>query len=198
MIRLGDLADIVSGYNIARLSEEEQELKYTNADFDHDFYRMKTAMTTNAIIYRQSNSGDNMAATIISNENQNKFISQVFSVIKVDSRLLHPYYLCYLLNESEIINKQCSLLLQGSVITRLSAQQLKQIKIPLKPMSRQEEIGEFYVKVLYQRYLETKKVELKFQAFRGVLHNLEMEKIKLKSEGLRKILRDQMMDKKEI
>ena len=33
MILLGEVADIVSGYNIVRLSEEDQERKYSNADF---------------------------------------------------------------------------------------------------------------------------------------------------------------------
>ncbi len=52
MILLGEVADIVSGYNIMRLSEEDQERKYSNADFEHDFYRMKLASPSNDIIYR--------------------------------------------------------------------------------------------------------------------------------------------------
>ena len=46
MVRLGDMAEIVSGYNVARLPATNQVKKYTNADFEHDFYRMKLAAPT--------------------------------------------------------------------------------------------------------------------------------------------------------
>ena len=173
MILLGEVADIVSGYNIMRLSEEDQERKYSNADFEHDFYRMKLASPSNDIIYRQSVAAHNMSATIISDENKDKFISQVFSIMKIDREKLNPWYLCYLLNESDIIAKQCNVLLQGSVIARLSAHQLKQMQIPVISMNEQEKLGRLYVTALYQYYLETTRTTMKLQGILSILHDIE-------------------------
>lgn len=175
MVLLGDLAEIVSGQNVARLSAADQDRKYTNADFERDFYRMKLAALTNPIIYRQPGSSESMAAAIISNDNRGKLISQVFAILDIDTARLHPAYLCYLLNESDDISRQSRILLQGSVIVRLSAQQLKQIEIPLIAMADQERLGRLYVMALYQHYLERQKTELKFQAIRGLLHDLEKD-----------------------
>lgn len=173
MILLGEAADIVSGYNIVRLSEEDQERKYSNADFEHDFYQMKLASPSNDIIYRQSVAAHNMSATIISDENKDKFISQVFSIMKIDRKKLNPWYLCYLLNESDIIAKQCNVLLQGSVIARLSAHQLKQMQIPVISMNEQEKLGRLYVTALYQYYLETTRTTMKLQGILSILHDRE-------------------------
>lgn len=173
MIRLGEVADIVSGYNVVRLSDEEQKRKYSNDNFEHDFYRMKLAAPTNDIIYRQSISDRNMSATIISNENKDKRISQVFSIMKVDTQKINLWYLCYLLNESDEIARQSSVLLQGSVIARLSAQQLKQIEIPVIPLEKQEKLGWLYVTALYQYELEMTKAKMKLQGIRWMLHDQE-------------------------
>lgn len=173
MITLGEVADIVSGYNVARLSEADQDRKYSNADFEHDFYQMKLASPSNPIIYRQSMAEHNMSATIIADDNQDKFISQVFSIMKVNTEKLNPWYLCYLLNESDIIARQCNVLLQGSVIARLSAYQLKQMQIPLPPVEEQERIGKLYATALYQYYLETTISGKKLQGILSLLHGTE-------------------------
>ncbi|WP_298762976.1 restriction endonuclease subunit S [uncultured Megasphaera sp.] len=173
MVRLGEVAEIVSGYNVARLPATDQDKKYTNADFEHDFYQMKLATLTNDIIYRQSLSDRNMSATIISDENKDKFISQVFSIMKVDTAKVNLRYLCFLLNESDIVNRQCSILLQGSVITRLSAHQLKKIEIPLIPLSEQKKLGRLYVTALYHYYLEVTVAKMKLQGIRSILHDQE-------------------------
>lgn len=173
MVRLGDMAEIVSGYNVARLPATNQVKKYTNADFEHDFYRMKLAAPTNDIIYRQSLSGSNTSATIISDENKDKFISQVFSIMKLNTEKVNPWYLCFLLNESDVVARQCSILLQGSVITRLSAHQLKQIEIPIIPLSEQQKLGRLYVTALYYYHLEVTAAEMKLQGIRRILHDQE-------------------------
>ncbi len=175
MIRLGEVAEIVSGCNVVRLSEAEQDRKYSNDDFEHDFYRMKLAAPTNDIIYRQSISDRNMSATIISDENKDKCISQVFSIMKVDTQKVNLWYLCYLLNESTEIARQCCFFLQGSVIWRLSAQQLKQIEIPVLSMQEQEKLGRLYVTALYQYELEVAKAKMKLQGIRRMLHDQEQQ-----------------------
>lgn len=175
MIALGDAADIVSGYNVVRFSEEDQERKYANADFEHDFYRMKLADPANPIIYRQSLTAHTMSAAIISDENKEKFISQVFSIMNIKTTQLNAWYLCYLLNESDVVAKQCNVLLQGSVIARLSAHQLKQIRIPLPPIEAQEKLGRLYVTALYQHYLEVTKSTMKLQGLLSILHRTEQQ-----------------------
>lgn len=173
MIRLGDIAEIVSGYNLVRLSKADQDNKYTGDDFEHDFYCMKLASLTNDIIYRQAVPVPHMSAAILSDENKDKYISQVFSIMKIDTKKIDPRYLCYLLNESNIIARQCNNLLQGSVITRLSANQLKNIEIDSIPMEKQQRLGIMYVAALYQYYLETAKAKAKLQAMRTILHEEE-------------------------
>ena len=114
-----------------------------------------------------------MSATIIADSNKDKFISQVFSIMKVNTEKLNPWYLCYLLNESDIIARQCNVLLQGSVIARLSAYQLKQMQIPLPPVEEQERIGKLYSTALYQYYLETTISGKKLQGILSLLHGTE-------------------------
>ena len=130
---------------------------------------MKLADPSNSIIYRQASGASHMAATILSDENKNKFISQVFSIMNVNRERLNPWYLCWLLNESRSLEKQINILLQGTVITRLSAQQLKQIKIELPPLDEQEKIGKLYATALYQYYLETNQAKQKLNGILSVL-----------------------------
>ena len=115
MIKLGSISEIMSGYNVVRLPDSEKDRKYSNTDFEYDFYRMKLADPTSSIIYRQSSGSSHMSATILSDENKDKFISQVFSIMKVNRERLNPWYLCWLLNESRGLEKQINILLQGSV-----------------------------------------------------------------------------------
>lgn len=169
MIELGSVSEIVSGFNVARLPINERDRRYTNADFEYDFYRMKLADPSNSIIYRQASGASHMAATILSDENKDKFISQVFSIMNVNRERLNPWYLCWLLNESRSLEKQINILLQGTVITRLSAQQLKQIRIELPPLDEQKKIGKLYATALYQYYLETNQAKQKLNGILSVL-----------------------------
>ncbi len=175
MIKLGSISEIMSGYNVVRLPDSEKDRKYSNTDFEYDFYRMKLADPTSSIIYRQSSGSSHMAATILSEENKDKFISQVFSIMKVNQERLNPWYLCWLLNESRDLEKQINILLQGSVITRLSAQQLKQIEITLPSMDEQERIGKLYATALYQYYLETNHAKQKLNGILSVLGNTNVK-----------------------
>ena len=48
MIELGSVSEIVSGFNVARLPINERDRRYTNADFEYDFHRMKLADPSNS------------------------------------------------------------------------------------------------------------------------------------------------------
>ena len=178
MVQLGELAEIVSGSNIVRLSESQQDRKYTTADFEHDFYTMKLADPQNAIIYQQSSSMPHMSATILSDANKEKVISQIFAIIRIDVSRLNPWYLCYLLNQSQEVAHKCSQCLQGSVIVRLSAQLMKSVKIPLPDMTVQQNIGELYATALYQKHLEIMQANRKLTGILAVLR----KKIEQKKE----------------
>lgn len=175
MIKLGSISEIMSGYNVVRLLDSEEDRKYSNTDFEYDFYRMKLADLSSSIIYRQSSGFSHMSATILSEENKDKFISQVFSIIKVNQERLNPWYLCWLLNESRSLERQFNILLQGSVITRLSAQQLKQVEVTLPLMDEQEKIGKLYATALYQYYLETNHAKQKLNGILSVLENTNVK-----------------------
>lgn len=176
MIQLGELAEIVSGSNIVRLSESQQDWKYTTADFEHDFYTMKLADPQNAVIYQQSSSMPHVSAAILSDANKEKIISQIFAIIRIDVSRLNPWYLCYLLNQSQIVAQQCNRCLQGSVIARLSAQQMKQVEIPLPDMEMQQKMGQLYVTALYQHYLEVMQANRKLDGVLSVLRDMDERK----------------------
>ncbi|MGO5131859.1 restriction endonuclease subunit S [Mitsuokella jalaludinii] len=176
MIQLGKLAEIVSGSNIVRLSESQQDRKYTMKDFEHDFYTMKLADPKNAIIYQQSSSMPHVSAAILSDANKEKVISQIFAIIRIDVSRLDPWYLCYLLNQSQKIAQQCSRCLQGSVIARLSAQQMKHVEIPLPDMNMQKKMGKLYATALYQHYLEVMQANRKLDGILSVLRDIDEQK----------------------
>lgn len=174
-MELGSISEIVSGYNVARLPDSERARKYSNADFESDFYRMKLANPGSNIIYRQVSGASHMSATILSDENKDKFISQVFSIIKVNQERINPWYLCWLLNESRSLERQLIILMQGSSIARLSAQQLKRVKIELPSMEEQEKFGRLYATALYQFYLETKHAKQKLNGILSVLEKVNVQ-----------------------
>ncbi len=176
MVQLGELAEIVSGSNIVRLSESQQDRKYTTADFEHDFYTMKLANPQNAIIYQQSSSMPHMSAAILSDANKEKVISQIFAIIRIDVSRLNPWYLCYLLNQSQMIAHQCSNCLQGSVIARLSAKLMKNVEIPLPDMTVQQNIGKLYATALYQNYLEVMQAKRRLDGVLSVLRDMDERK----------------------
>lgn len=172
LYKLGDLVDIAAALNIMRLTVAESKKRYSNKDFEYDFFHMRLADRNNSIIYRQSMGMGirSTIATILSNQNKEKIISQVFSIIHIkDTNKLNPWYLCYLLNESDDVSKQCYSMLQGSVIARLFSRQLVEIKIPLPDIKMQNKIGSLYATTIYQNYLQIQKATLTMQ---GIMHNL--------------------------
>lgn len=175
MIHLGEAAEIASGSNTMRLSDADQEQRYSNADFEHDFPRMKLADIGNAVIYRQAATLSHQSVAVISNKNRQKIISQVFCVIKPDIKKLHPWYLCYVLDHSQMVARQMNLFFQGSVIMKISANQLKSLRIPCPAMEVQEKIGHIYATALYQQYLEKQKADLKLRGILAMLENQDRQ-----------------------
>lgn len=175
MILLGDVADIVTGLNAVRVSESVE--KYTNEDFESDYWQMKLASQDNAIIYRPNAATvqAKRAAAPISDGNRMKFISQIFFIMKPDVERLNPLYLCYIVNESREIARQYSLLLQGSVLTKLSARQLKQVHFNLPALAQQEKIGQLYATALYQHYLEMRHADMKLDGIMTILHKGDIQ-----------------------
>lgn len=176
MVQLGELAEIVSGSNIVRLSESQQERKYTMMDFEHDFYTMKFANPQRAIIYQQSNSVPHMSATILSDQNKEKIISQIFSIIRIDTSRLDPWYLCYILNRSQDIARQHHRVSQGSVLGRLAAYLVKDIEIPQIGMTKQKQMGQLYATALYQNYLEIMQANRRLEGVLSVLRDMDEQK----------------------
>lgn len=176
MVQLGELAEIVSGSNIVRLSENQQERKYTMTDFEHDFYTMKFADPQSAIIYQQSSTMPHMLAALLSEQNKEKIISQIFSIIQIDTAQIDPWYLCYVLNHSQGVARQHNRSSQGSVLGRLSASLLKEIRIPQVEMTQQRQMGQLYATALYQHYLEVMQANRKLDGVLSVLRDMDERK----------------------
>ena len=173
MIQLGDLSEIVAGRNIYRLPESEKDRVYTMAEFEEDYYQMKLAPRENEIIYQQSGTLPHIYAAVLSEAHQQKIISQIFSIIRVDATRLDPWYLCYQLNESQEIAEQSSALAHGSVLLRYTAKDLQHLKVPLPPLPTQQQIGRIYVTALYQKYLANKQAEQRLAGVLAILRDVD-------------------------
>ena len=173
MIQLGDLSKIVAGRNIYRLPESEKDRVYTMAEFEDDYYQMKLAPRENEIIYQQSGTLPHIYAAVLSEAHRQKIISQIFSIIRVDATRLDPWYLCYQLNESQKIAEQSYAAVQGSVIRRYTAKELRELKIPLPPLLTQQQIGRIYVTALYQKYLANKQAEQRLAGVLAILRDVD-------------------------
>lgn len=179
---LGDIAKVVSGTNIVRMSEKELDQRYTNEDFEYDFYHMKQAAGEIKVVYRQQPpvGAEHALATILSSQSKDKIISQAFVVMMPHPLILDPLYLCYLINESEGIARQFASFLQGSVVTRMPASKLMELQIPVIEREEQQKIGRLYATALYQNYLERRKADVKLQGILHLLHEQEHQEGEMK------------------
>lgn len=179
MVFLGDIAEIVGGKNGYRARMEGQQVLYTKADFDDDYYHMKLSADSRTIIYYQTPPASedsalpSVRAALLSETNRGKVIYQAFAEIRLVREDVHPLYLCYLLNCSQAVERQRQMLNQGSVITRMFTGILKDMQIELPSLDTQAQIGTVYATAVYQAYLETQQARHTLQGVISLLRRLE-------------------------
>lgn len=103
-------------------------------------------------------------AAVVSECHDGYIYTQNFLKLIPDDEL-DSKYLVYLLNESKDIKRQIFNSSQGSAIIKLSANQIKRLKLPkLLPLDRQKVIGEIYFKQKKLTALKKRKLELEQQS----------------------------------
>ncbi|GGI64179.1 restriction endonuclease subunit S [Limosilactobacillus caviae] len=158
-MKLKDVAKIESGKNKDRLDKKDLINQYTAEDALNDFYLMANEIenSSNIITFDLYSKANSYNSRVISQKNLSKIIlNQKMCKITVDKSKISPYYLCYLLNEDDYIQKQKRLYTQGSFIERLKPSFLCNLKILLPSLEKQKLIGELYVRSIYQNFLKKK------------------------------------------
>ncbi|MRN07245.1 hypothetical protein EAI26_07585 [Lactobacillus sp. 0.1XD8-4] len=156
-MKLKDFVTIESGKNTNRLSEKELANQYTNLDAMMDFFTMAKEInnSSNIIAFDLYPKAGNYNARVISRKNSTKIITnQKMCKIIVDNQKISPYYLCYLLNEDNTVQRQKKLFTQGSFIERLRPSFLRNLDVKLLALPQQKLLGKIYVQSIYLNYLE--------------------------------------------
>lgn len=186
--KLCDLVEFVSGSPQVRIIESLDKAApvykyYSQIDLTDDLVIMSTKNKTNKKVQtfdrvNTLSKGDIVfslisgMATIVSREHGGYVYTQNYIKI-IPKEKINSKYLVYLLNENEIINKQFSTGLQGSMVIKYTLKQLREINIPKLPsIEEQEIIGQVYlnqlrVQALKERVaqLETKRINIKLKEF---------------------------------
>ena len=95
-----------------------------------------------------------MQAVIISEKNRDKILNQSYGVLTADTTKIDPKYLCFVLNESQSIQRQISRFTQGSMAKRLAPNLLKDLQLTLPPLEKQKKIGQAYAVAIYNNFLQ--------------------------------------------
>lgn len=114
-------------------------------------------------------------ASVVSYQNNQKVFNQNLAKLSMLTDKVDPYYLCYFLNESTIVEKQMATLMQGSVIRKLTPAILRAIQIQLPSMIKQRVIGKAYFELNRYYYLTTKENALKKIIMLDAIKKIEAE-----------------------
>lgn len=165
-MKLKELIKIESGVNTVRLKDNEYEL-YTLEDVNYDLghgedYKHEVSYRKNIVARGDivTNTVGNMNS-IVHTKNSGKLLNQIFMKLSINNKeILDPWYLCYLLNESEYIKYQEASIMDGSVIKKLTKVNLENLEVNLPTIDEQRKIGEAYKETLRKYTLITEKAEL--------------------------------------
>lgn len=108
-------------------------------------------------------------STIVSKENVGKVIRDSFIKVNVDTKKIYPWYLCYVINESDEVKKAKYVNNQGIRFTRFSTSFFRDIDLKLPDMDKQKSVGDLYKIALNNYYLEEQEVKNNRDA---ILNNL--------------------------
>lgn len=112
-------------------------------------------------------------ASIVTLKSEGKMMNQSMMKIKVDPKEIDPWYLCFLLNESDDIKKQERERMEGTVVKRITAKLIKDLEIKLLEINVQRRIGSIYRKALLNKNLILKKARNSYNATIQVLQDIE-------------------------
>ncbi|MBA1433865.1 hypothetical protein [Bombilactobacillus bombi] len=162
-MKLKQIAHITSGLNSIELKNKKEFnnlTTYTNDDIEFDLYQgyqgpqkpaSNKAITSagSLIINTMTNQ-----ATIISPQSDGKIMPQHIMRLGLDPQEVDPWYLCYVLNESESVKRQLYSTMEGTVLRRVTASSIKNLDLDLPAINVQKKIGNLYRILLVQNRLQ--------------------------------------------
>lgn len=175
IIKLADLAEISLGTILTRVIASEhddvsdvdtismQEVSYFSGKSDYKgealFSKIKKEKIDSCEFTKMNDivfGLTSKSAMVIDCCRENKLITSNFLRIRIhDTNLLNPMYLCWLLNESDEIQKYFKAITQGTAaVTLLKAQDIRELQLNIVPISEQRKIALFY-----HAYIEKYKID---------------------------------------
>jgi type I restriction enzyme S subunit len=118
------------------------------------------------------------AFAIVPRELDNQICSTGFAVLSCGNNIL-PYFLLNVLFSNQTIN-QCNRMMVGGQYPALNQSQVSQIKIPLPPLSEQQEIADVFASINRKLELERAEKEKLEKVKRGLMDLLLTGKIRVK------------------
>lgn len=104
-------------------------------------------------------------AYCVTEKHANKVIPSNFVIVKFDLDKVDPNYFAWYFNEHSDIKKQMSKISQGSVLSVISIQMLRDIEIFLPDLDVQVSIGKVYSSAMKKKHLLHEKEKLQFKLF---------------------------------
>lgn len=176
-MKLKKLVQFTPGINPSRINQDflEKYSFYDKESFERDliFESVENSYKNNItdaslledeiIFYGLSNQ-----MAIVSKSNEGKIPSLNFSKVEIISDKIDRYYLLYIFNENQMIQRQIERKRQGMLLLKLSLSSLYDIDIPIIPIEDQKKIGEIYKNSIilknkikkYSELLETASMHL--------------------------------------
>ncbi|QQP70181.1 restriction endonuclease subunit S [Carnobacterium sp. CS13] len=182
------IVQINVGQNISRFKGKQSDRSgiYTNEDLIGDLQEGLRNLATKAdtslsqkdkyqlfpgdILYSFVSS----KAGIVSNKNTGKLFNQNFAKLTLLSDEIDSKYICYILNESVSIKKQMAILMQGSVVPKLTPAILREIDIKLPNKDTQSVIGTSYFNLNRYQYLTELETDLNRRIYLEMLKKLDV------------------------
>ena len=87
-------------------------------------------------------------------------LSQIYLKLTIDYKMIDPWFLCFILNESQNIDHQFHKIMEGTVSKRITKNNLEDIDIDFPDINIQKKIGAIYRLYLKQTKLTEKKNKL--------------------------------------
>lgn len=160
MQQLKDIAQITMGLNSQKLKlVSAGHDTYTAEDLSHDLtagYQGEYKPSESGLV----NAGDvvfnslSQTAAVVSEENAGKAILQSVLKFQIDRSKIDPWYLCYVLNESQSIKHQLHKRLEGTVMKLLTSTTAKKLNIELPDFAVQQRIGRIYSQMLVNNQMQ--------------------------------------------
>ncbi|WP_152878409.1 restriction endonuclease subunit S [Carnobacterium divergens] len=184
-MKLKKLVELNVGQNVSRMKDQEDlaSMMYTNSDLLNDLHENQAIMPVSSKIQRSEKhsivAGDvlysfiSSTAGIASQASEGKRFNQNFARLTITSEELDPKYLCYVLNESSKVTKQMAILMQGSVVPKMTPAILRELNIQFPTLKKQSLIGDSYFNLNRQHYLAKLELALQKKVYLELLKKLD-------------------------